>query len=84
MVVIGEDEFHSITCGKCGFGHSGKGPLPEGYFDRLVKEGYLRQIAKRPAEYDDLCRFFIEASKKSRSPKEIAGDLLERYEVFSR
>jgi hypothetical protein len=84
MVVIGEDNYHSVSCKKCGYGAAGKAPLPEGYIDRLIEEGYIRQIAKRPAEYEDLTRFFSHQIKFNRSAQEIAGDLLERYEVFAR
>lgn len=84
MVVIGEDNFHSVACRKCGYGTSGKGELPEGYVTKLIEEGYIRQIAKRPAEAEDLSKFFAKCLRDHRSAHEIAGDLLERYEVLAR
>jgi hypothetical protein len=84
MVVIGEDTYHSVSCNRCGYGSSSPKPLPEDYIDRLIQEGYIRQIAKRPVEIEDLNRFFSHEIKTKRSAQEITGDLLERYEVSAR
>lgn len=82
MVVIGSDESYSVMCGTCNFGQNGKGAIPEGYINRLYEEGYIRQMGRRPAERDELQRFFTGCVRGKRSPSEIAGDLLENYEVF--
>lgn len=84
MTVIGEDNFHSISCDKCGYGVAGKGTLPESYITKLIEEGYIRQLSRRPAELEDMTRFFSHEIKSHRSAAEMAGDLLERYEVSSR
>lgn len=82
MVVIGEDNFHSIACSKCGLGTAGRGPLPDPVLDRLIGEGYIRQLSRRPVETHDLYKFMLDMSRKRRTPQEIAGDLLERFEIF--
>lgn len=84
MIVQGEDNFHSIVCKKCGFGAAGKNPLPEAYIAKLIEDGYIRQISRRPAEAANLTRFFADRVKRGRTPAELAGDLLEIYEVFVR
>jgi hypothetical protein len=84
MVVIGEDNFHSVVCSTCGYGTAGKGTLPENYIVKLIEEGYIRQLAKRAADLDTLTRFFTHGIKTNRSAAEMAGDLLERYEVSAR
>lgn len=84
MIVIGEDTYHSVACNRCGYGASSPHPLPEGYIDRLIAEGYIRQIAKQPVEIEDLNRFFAHEIKTKRSAQEMTGDLLERYEVSAR
>jgi hypothetical protein len=83
MVVIGEDNFHSVSCKKCGYGAAGPSPITEDYITKLIEDGYIRQLARMPAGLDDLTIFF--ASRiRHRSPAELAGDLLERYEVSAR
>lgn len=84
MTVIGEDTCYSVSCVKCGYGTTGKTPLHDGYINRLIEEGYIKEIAKRPAEVQDLSRFFARQIKANRSAREIADDLLERYEIFAR
>lgn len=84
MIVIGEDHFHSVSCVTCGYGTSKPVPLPEEYVDRLIQEGYIRQISKRPVERSDLHGYFSHAIRTRRTPQEMADDLLERYEVFVR
>ena len=80
MVVLGEDNFHSLNCSKCGLGTAGRGPLPDTVVGRLIEEGYVRQLGKRPVDGNDLFRFLQE--RKNRSLQELAGDTLERFEVF--
>lgn len=84
MVVIGEENFHSVACLKCGYGSSKPTPLPEDYIDRLIREGYIRQISKRPVERSDLHGFFAHAIRSRRTAQELVDDLLERFEVFAR
>ena len=83
MIVMGEDNFHSVSCSKCGYGAAGAQPLPESYFTKLVEDGYIRRIAKRAAEIEDLQMFFA-TRLRHRSALELAGDLLETYEVLER
>ena len=80
MTVLGEDNFHSLVCSKCGLGTYGRGPLPDNVVGRLIEEGYIRQLSKRPVEVNDLFRFLQE--RKNRSLQELAGDFIERFEVF--
>lgn len=83
MVVIGEDNFHSVSCNRCGYGTSGKNPLPDSYINKLIEEGYIRQLAKNLAGVEELTLFFA-TRIRHRSPAELAGDLLEHYEVSPR
>lgn len=82
MVVIGQDDAWSVRCEKCSIGTTGRGELPEGYINRLVEEGYIRQMERRPADRDHLRRFFTGCIRGRRSAHEITDDLLDRYEVF--
>jgi hypothetical protein len=84
MVVIGEDNYHSIVCSTCGYGTAGKGTLSESYITKLIEGGYIRQLAKKSADLENLTRFFSHAIKSNRSAAEMAGDMLERYEVSYR
>lgn len=82
MVVIGMDDCWSVRCSKCSIGANGKGPLHDSYLDRLVEEGYIMQLSKRPADREDLRKFFTGCVRGRRSAQEITDDLLERFEVF--
>lgn len=84
MVVIGEDNYHSVSCENCGYGIAGKGALPEQYVTKLIEEGYIKQLARHPADLDTLTRFFSHEIRNNRSAAEMAGDLLEKYEVSSK
>jgi hypothetical protein len=84
MIVIGEDNFHSVSCSTCGYGVAGKGILPEQYVTKLIEGGYIRQLAKKAAGLEDLTRFFTHEIKSHRSAAEMAGDMLERHEVSFR
>ena len=84
MIVIEEDNFHSVCCDRCNVGIAGAGPLPEGYITRLFDEGYIRKIAQKPVDADDLRAFFAGCINYKRSAYEITDDLLERYQVFQK
>lgn len=82
MVVISEENSHSVACSKCGLGTTGRGPLPEQYVGKLVEQGYIRQLSRRPADINALTAFVQREVRHARTPHEMAGDLLEQFEVF--
>jgi len=82
LVVIGEPESYSVACNKCGLGTVGKGKLPEFWINKLIDQGYIKQLSRRPAELRDVLDFMLKAFRKHRTPQEAAGDLLEHFEVF--
>ena len=82
MIVIGEDTFHSLNCSKCGLGTASRGPLPDTVIGRLIEEGYVKQLARKPVDVTDIFHFLKERSGRSLS--ELAGDFLEVYQVFFR
>lgn len=82
LVVIAEPESYSVACNKCGLGSIGKGNIPRFWIDKLIDQGYIKQLSRRPAELKDVLDFMLRNSRKHRTPQETAGDLLEHFEVF--
>lgn len=80
LIVLSQDDCYSVSCNVCGFGTTAPGPLPEFWLDHLLQEGYIHQLRREPVNVEILTRFF--QRERYRVPSEIAGDVLERYEVF--
>ena len=82
LTVIAEPTAYTVMCNECGTGNTGNGKLPTFYLDKLIEQGYIRQLSRLPASQDALFRFF--RSRQHRSWSEMAGDLLEQFEVFTK
>jgi len=82
LVVIAEDTTYSVCCKQCGHGNTGSGELPDFYMNKLIEDGYVRQLSRRPVDVDDIYHFIMEHTRTQRTYLEMAGDFMERFEVF--
>lgn len=82
LTVISEEEAYSVACMKCSMGITGNGPLPQFWLKKLVEQGYIRELARRPVEDADLREFMLKECRNHRTPQEMAGDLTEKFVVF--
>lgn len=83
-MVLAEEDGWSVACNKCGLGTVGRDTLPEFYINKLIDQGYIKQLRRRPADVNDVGEFLRRAHRNRRSLQEVAGDLLEQFEVFFR
>lgn len=49
---------------------------------KLINDGYVTQMGKHSATTDELHSFF--KARRNRTPLELAGDVLEKFEVSVR
>jgi hypothetical protein len=82
LVVIAENTSYSVCCNKCGYGNTGTGELPDFYMKKLIEEGYIRQLSRRPVDIDDVHKFLMGRVSTQRTYLEMAGDFMEKFEVF--
>jgi len=81
LVVIGDGDSYSVACNKCNLGNTGKGPLPEFWINKLIQQGYLRQLRRMPVEKKAMRDFLAEHNEK-RTLQEITDDMFEKFEIF--
>jgi hypothetical protein len=64
----------------------GKGDLPEFWIKKLIEQGYLRQLSRKPVESKVLKDFMypllVDTCRHNRTPQEVVDQLLEEFEVF--